>query len=245
MNSGEEDVFLGGELTTLWGEHGVEISMPRAQRKAAPRRARAKPAALRPAAGKASTVALPDTLEKARQWLGDCRRCRLCEGRNQIVFGDGDPKARLVFVGEGPGADEDASGLPFVGRAGKLLDKIIEAMGLQRRQVYIANIVKCRPPGNRTPTPDEVEACAPFLKAQLAILRPRIIVALGATAATNLTGTVSAMSGLRSRFHPLKWDPEIPVMPTYHPAYLLRNPDAKRLVWDDMKKVMARLGGPG
>lgn len=183
----------------------------------------------------------PKTLVKIREWLGDCQRCRLCETRNSIVFGTGNEKAKLLFVGEGPGADEDAQGLPFVGRAGKLLDKIIEAMGYQRSDVYIANVVKCRPPQNRTPLPDESEQCMPFLQAQINAIAPQIIVALGLPAATNLTGKMQNMSALRGKFHSLHWNPSVFVMPTYHPAYLLRNPPAKRFVWNDMKLVRAKL----
>lgn len=172
--------------------------------------------------------------------IGDCQRCRLCETRTKVVFGVGSPRARLMFVGEGPGADEDAKGEPFVGRAGQLLDKIIVAMGLQRADVYIANIVKCRPPENRAPLPDESAACISFLFTQIALLEPEVIVALGRTALEGLTGSVQeGITKLRGRWFEHQG---IPVIATFHPAYLLRNPAAKKPVWDDMQDVMRRLG---
>ena len=170
--------------------------------------------------------------------IGDCRRCKLCEGRHKIVFGTGDPGARLLFVGEGPGADEDRQGIPFVGKAGQLLNKIIGAMGLARDQVYIANVVKCRPPDNRAPRPDETAACTPFLFRQIEIIAPRVIVALGAPAAHALIESSAGITKMRGTFREFKG---IPVMPTFHPAYLLRNPAAKKEVWDDMQMVMALL----
>jgi uracil-DNA glycosylase len=172
--------------------------------------------------------------------VGDCRRCRLSEQRTKIVFGVGHARARLMFVGEGPGADEDRQGEPFVGRAGQLLDRIIIAMGLARADVYIANIVKCRPPENRTPLPDEAATCITFLQAQVRIIQPEVIVALGKTAATGLTG-VAIDSITRERGRWLEYE-GIPVKVTFHPAYLLRNPAAKRPVWEDMQDVMTRLG---
>ena len=170
--------------------------------------------------------------------IGDCRRCKLCEGRNTIVFGDGNPRARVMFVGEGPGFEEDRRGLPFVGKAGQLLNQIIEAMGFKREEVYIANVVKCRPPDNRTPQPDEVDACTPFLFEQIDIIRPDVIVALGSPAAQALLGRTAGITKIRGTFSEYKG---IRVMPTFHPAYLLRNPAAKRPVWEDMKQVMAFL----
>jgi DNA polymerase len=178
-------------------------------------------------------------LAALREEIGDCRRCRLCERRTTIVFGVGNPKARLMFVGEGPGADEDAQGEPFVGRAGQLLTKIIEAMGLCRADVYIANIVKCRPPENRTPLPDEVATCSPFLFRQIAAIRPAVIVCLGTPAAQTLFGSRETITKIRGIVRLIEG---IRVMPTFHPAYLLRNPAAKREVWEDMKQVMALLG---
>ncbi|HEV2617804.1 MAG TPA: uracil-DNA glycosylase [Candidatus Acidoferrales bacterium] len=181
-----------------------------------------------------------DTLERIREDIGaDCRRCKLCEQRNKIVFGAGHPNAELVFVGEGPGHDEDVQGLPFVGRAGKLLTQMIEAMGLRRDDVYIANVVKCRPPQNRAPEPDEIETCSPFLYRQLAVIRPKAVVCLGAIAFQSLTGTKPSMSRIRGQWLEFRG---IPLLPTYHPAYLLRNPNAKGDVWEDLKKVMVHLG---
>jgi DNA polymerase len=177
-------------------------------------------------------------LAAIRDDLGDCRRCRLCDQRTLIVFGVGDPRAALMFIGEGPGADEDRQGEPFVGRAGQLLNRIIESIGLTRGQVYIANVVKCRPPENRTPLPDEVATCSPFLFRQVRAIAPRVIVCLGAPAAQTVLGTSATISRLRGAFHDLEG---IKVMPTFHPAYLLRNPAAKKEVWEDMKKVMAAL----
>jgi uracil-DNA glycosylase family 4 len=179
-----------------------------------------------------------ETLEEIRTDLGDCKRCKLCSTRTNIVFGSGDSKARLVFVGEGPGADEDLEGLPFVGRAGQLLTKIIEAIRLTRDQVYICNVVKCRPPNNRFPEPDEVAACSPFLLRQLESIHPDVICCLGAAAAQTILQTKASIGRLRGRFHDCLGTK---VMPTFHPSYLLRNPDAKRDVWEDMKKVRALL----
>ncbi len=175
-----------------------------------------------------------ETLEEIQTGLGDCKRCKLCSTRMNIVFGAGDAKARLVFVGEGPGADEDEAGLPFVGRAGQLLTKIIEAIQLTRDQVYICNVVKCRPPNNRYPEPDEVAACSPFLLRQLESIRPTVICCLGAAAAQTILQTKVPIGRLRGRFHDCLGTK---VMPTFHPSYLLRNPEAKRDVWEDMKKV--------
>lgn len=174
------------------------------------------------------------TLEAIREDIGDCQRCRLHEHRRNIVFGEGNPDASLAFVGEGPGAEEDATGRPFVGRAGQLLDKIIAAIGLKREDVYIANIVKCRPPLNRTPERDEVETCEPFLFRQLMLIRPRVIVALGSPAFQCLLRTRESITRARGEWR--EWN-GIKVMPTFHPAFLLRSPDKKREVWEDMKKV--------
>ena len=171
----------------------------------------------------------------------ECTDCRLAESRGKVVFGEGSVMAEIVFIGEGPGREEDASGRPFVGRAGQLLTKIIQAMGFGREEVYIANIVKCRPPKNRTPRPDEAVACAPHLEAQLEIIRPQVIVALGACAAQNLLATETPISRLRGRFHDYRGRP---LMPTFHPSYLIRGDDRerKRQVWSDMQQVLARLG---
>lgn len=178
-------------------------------------------------------------LHGLRAEIGDCQRCALAAGRTKIVFGTGDPCAELVFAGEGPGQEEDRQGLPFVGAAGKLLNRMIQAMGYQRPEVYIANIVKCRPPNNRNPEPDEIATCVPFLIRQIEIIAPRAIVALGGVATQTLLQTTEPVSRLRGRFHDLHG---IPVMPTYHPAYLLRNAGAKKMVWQDLQQVMRILG---
>ncbi len=180
------------------------------------------------------------TLESVREELGDCRRCKLHEQRTNIVFGVGNPKTRLIFVGEGPGEDEDLQGEPFVGRAGQLLTKMIEAMGLKRGDVYICNVVKCRPPENRPPQPDEILTCRPFLEKQINAIKPEIIVALGTHAAQTLLNTPEKISALRGRFH--WYRNNILLMPTFHPSYLLRSPEKKKEVWEDMKTVLAKLG---
>ena len=177
-----------------------------------------------------------NTLESLREWIGDCRRCKLWEGRSRLVFGEGSPRAKLVFVGEGPGKDEDLQGRPFVGEAGKLLTKIIEnGMGLRREDVYICNVVKCRPPKNRVPDKDEAASCFPFVKQQIEIIGPDVICALGLTAAQSLLGRPFVLSRERGTWVSFQG---IPMMPTYHPAYLLRNPSAKKQVWEDVKEIM-------
>ena len=181
-------------------------------------------------------------LALVRADLGDCTRCRLHSGRTNLVFGVGNAEARLMFVGEGPGADEDAQGVPFVGRAGQKLTDIIRAMGFEREDVYIANVVKCRPPGNRNPEPDEIERCEPFLMRQIDVIKPAVIVALGKFAAQTLLGTSEPITKLRGEFRQVG---TYRVMPTFHPSYLLRNPSAKREVWEDMKRVMAVLREDG
>src|SRR5437667_3890103 len=180
-----------------------------------------------------------ETLEQIRADLGDCQRCRLASGRKTIVFGQGNTRAQVVFVGEGPGADEDEQGLPFVGRAGKLLTQMIEAMGLERQDVYICNVVKCRPPENRTPEDDEVSTCSPFLLRQLEVISPKVIVCLGAVAAKTLLRTNRGISQFRGQWLDYRGSK---LIATYHPAYLLRNPNAKGEVWKDLQKVMAVLG---
>jgi uracil-DNA glycosylase len=181
-----------------------------------------------------------ETLQDIKTEIGpDCPRCKLCSlGRRQVVFGVGSPSARLMFVGEGPGEEEDKQGEPFVGRAGQLLTKIIEAIGLTRDQVYIANVIKCRPPGNRNPEPDEVAACEPFLFRQIETIKPKVIVPLGKFAAQSLLNTTDPITRLRGREFQYRG---ASLIPTFHPAYLLRNPGAKREVWEDMKKVRALL----
>jgi uracil-DNA glycosylase family 4 len=177
-------------------------------------------------------------LDEVRRALGECQRCKLCSGRKNIVFGVGNPRARLVFVGEGPGAEEDSQGIPFVGAAGQLLTKMIQAMGLTRDEVYICNVVKCRPPGNRNPEPDEISACQPFLEGQLRAIAPEVIVTLGKFAAQTLLRTDTAITRLRGQWREYLG---VPLMPTFHPAYLLRNPAEKKAAWADLKAVIARL----
>lgn len=175
-----------------------------------------------------------ETLEMIQEDLGDCHRCKLHKGRRHVVFGAGNPRARLVLVGEGPGYEEDVQGLPFVGQAGQLLTKILHAIHLTREEVFICNIIKCRPPGNRNPEPDEIAACIPFLQRQIRAIRPKVICALGAFAAQTLLETDTPISQLRGDFHTYE---DIPLLPTYHPAFLLRNPAKKRDVWEDMQKL--------
>ena len=176
-----------------------------------------------------------ESLEVIREDIGDCQRCKLCRSRTRIVFGAGSPQARLMFIGEGPGQDEDRAGEPFVGAAGQLLTRIIAAINLRREEVYIANMVKCRPPENRQPEPDEIATCAPFLRRQIAAIRPVLICLLGGCAAQSLLNTTESISRLRGRFFESQG---IRVLPTFHPAYLLRNPEKKREVWEDMKLLM-------
>jgi uracil-DNA glycosylase len=195
---------------------------------AAPARAPVAPAPATPSEG-------PASLDAVKEWIGDCRRCKLASGRKTIVFGQGNPQARLVFVGEAPGADEDEQGLAFVGRAGQLLTDIIEkGLKMPRADVWIGNVLKCRPPQNRNPEPDEILACQPFLERQIAIIRPRVIVGLGKFAAQWLFKSMEPISRLRGRIGDFDG---IKVVPTFHPAYLLRNPGAKKDVWEDMKVV--------
>jgi uracil-DNA glycosylase family 4 len=199
---------------------------------------------------------LADALRAISDDIGECTRCRLCKGRKNIVFGTGNPHAELMFVGEGPGADEDEQGLPFVGRAGQLLNNMIAAMGLHREDVYIANIVKCRPPGNRTPERDECETCLPFLMRQIAAIGPRVIVALGATAAKNLLAINAPMAELRGHWYDFRVNvnsvgrpdparPTVKLAVTYHPAFLLRDPRQKKETWKDLQMVMKYLGLKG
>ena len=224
-----------------------DLGMKHVYRRAAAPKASPEPAPAEPAF--TEPVKLPgmapknDTLPKILEDIGDCRRCRLAEGRNKLVFGVGDPEAKLVFVGEGPGADEDEQGIPFVGRAGQLLTQMIEntaqreGIPLKRGDVYICNVVKCRPPGNRTPEPDEMQTCGQFLFRQLEAIRPKAICALGGTASRALLGRSEGVTKLRGNWH--KWR-DLPVMVTYHPSYLLRpyNQNAKREAWEDLKKVL-------
>jgi DNA polymerase len=179
------------------------------------------------------------TLEDVRKELGDCKRCKLHRGRKTIVFGEGNEKATLMLIGEGPGYDEDVQGRPFVGKAGQLLTKILQSINLPREEVYIANIIKCRPPQNRNPEPDEIQSCHPFLIKQIEAIQPKIICALGTFSAQTLLKTDTKISALRGKLFDLEG---IKVIPTYHPAFLLRNPDKKREVWEDMKKIVELLG---
>ena len=187
----------------------------------------------------ATDAAPVKTLDEVRSELGDCRRCKLANGRTQIVYGTGNPRAELVFVGEGPGAEEDAKGQPFVGPAGQLLTKMIEAMGWKRDEVYICNVVKCRPPNNRNPEPEEIEQCEPFLKAQLKAIGPKVIVALGKFAAQTLLRDATPITRLRGQWREYEG---VPLMPTFHPAYLLRSPEEKGKAWADLQAVMKKFG---
>lgn len=218
---------------------GVPPGVPPAASPAAP------PAPAAPARDGGASYDLQDkgcgspALLGIRGELGGCTRCKLGASRTHLVFGVGNPAAELVFVGEGPGADEDAQGEPFVGRAGQLLTKMIEAMGYRREDVYIANVVKCRPPGNRNPEPDEIEACEPFLRAQLGAIQPKVIVALGKFAAQTLLRDTTPISRLRGRWAQYEG---VKLMPTFHPAYLLRSPEEKKKAWEDLQLVMKELG---
>lgn len=209
----------------MWAESGVDF-VPRGD---APKMERENQM---PGHGEPCLKELEDLRDNE---IGDCTRCPLHKGRTHIVFGVGDPKAVLMFVGEGPGADEDRQGEPFVGKAGQLLTRMIEAMGLKRSGVYIANIVKCRPPDNRNPEPVEIATCIPFLKRQIEMIQPKVIVCLGKVAAQALLQTEISITKLRGEFQDYG---DIKIMPTYHPAFLLRNPAMKRPVWEDLKKVM-------
>lgn len=179
------------------------------------------------------------TLKELRDEIGDCQRCKLSKGRKNIVFGEGSVDAKIIFIGEGPGEDEDIQGRPFVGKAGQLLTKLIEKMGFKREDVYIGNIVKCRPPLNRDPEEDEINACSPFIKKQAEIISPKVIVSLGRISTQTLIGLKIPIGKLRGKFYLFE---NIPLMPTFHPSYLLRNPKDKWLVWEDAQKVLERLG---
>jgi DNA polymerase len=196
-----------------------------------------KPAASTPP--RTGTPTATTALPQIREEIGECTRCKLHTGRTKIVFGVGNPQAELVFVGEGPGADEDLKGEPFVGKAGQLLDKMIQAMGLTRGEVYICNVVKCRPPGNRNPEPDEIETCSPFLAKQIEAIRPRVLVSLGKVASQVLLNDATPITRLRGRWREAFG---VPLMPTFHPAYLLRSPGEKAKAWEDLKAVVQALG---
>jgi DNA polymerase len=207
----------------------------------APSTPRPSPAPRTATTGVGDPLTAGDLIEMGRR-LADCRRCRLCQKRTQVVFGVGNPKARVVFVGEGPGADEDRIGEPFVGRAGQLLNVMLPSIGLRREDVYIANIVKCRPPGNRDPETDEAAVCMPFLKRQIELINPEVIVLLGRIAARFLLGTTAPISSYRGKW--TVWHGHA-VLPTYHTAYLLRNPAAKRESWVDFKRLRRHLQESG
>ncbi|MEO6771586.1 MAG: uracil-DNA glycosylase [Kofleriaceae bacterium] len=237
MNPADELLELARQVRTQLARHRDAGAW------AAPGTATARPAIaptgddLAEANGGAPAAGRP-SLAQIRAEVGDCTRCKLATTRTSIVFGVGDPNAPLMFVGEAPGEQEDRRGEPFVGPAGELLDKMIEAMGWSRRSVYITNIIQCRPPGNRNPQPDEVAACKPFLDARIGSIAPRIIVALGRPAANTLLDRDAPISALRGTFHDRDG---VRVMPTFHPAYLLREPERKRDTWADLKLVMAEL----
>jgi DNA polymerase len=232
------------ELLAYLGEIGYgDVYLRAAAHDAATAAPRAPVSPPGPAPKSAKT---PDAGERAAQLaalagtVAGCTRCRLAEGRSRVVFASGNPDAELMLIGEGPGAEEDRQGLPFVGAAGELLTKIIQAMDLRREDVYIANVVKCRPPGNRDPQSDEVAACRGFLERQIALVQPRVIVALGKVAAQTLLGTESSIGQMRGRWHRIHG---VPAMVTYHPAALLRNPALKRPTWEDMQQVRDKLRG--
>ena len=233
----DETGELAATLTELraylcWAAEGGDRMVAFESRPAGPR---AAPQDVAPMPRKLAVV----SLESVREEMGDCTRCKLHKGRTNIVFGVGNPRARLMFVGEAPGEDEDKRGEPFVGKAGQLLTRMIEAMGLRREDVYICNTVKCRPPNNRNPEADELASCEPFLKGQLAAVKPEAIVTLGKFAAQALLRDETPISRLRGTWREYEG---IPVMPTFHPAYLLRSPQEKGKVWDDLQKVMKKLG---
>ena len=225
----------------LYAETGVSG----VSRDASWRRRAADPDAQQAGAGPTDAASTPpgdgaDGLQALKTHIGECTRCKLhAQGRSHVVFGVGSPDARLMFVGEAPGADEDRLGEPFVGRAGQLLTRIIEAIDLRREDVYIANVIKCRPPGNRNPERDEVKTCQPFLMTQIDLVRPEVIVALGTFAAQTLLGSTTPISRLRGKVH--EYRDGVRLVPTFHPAYLLRSPERKRDVWEDMKTVRALL----
>ena len=245
----ETDALLGLSEVPI-PKHAVQ-SLRSSDRSAAPQSSAKARAAKRP------NIVGPDNETKAerlkalaQQYADGCQKCHLAQSRNKVVFGQGAADTNLVFVGEAPGAEEDRQGLAFVGRAGQLLTRMVEAMGLTRDQVYICNVLKCRPPGNRTPSADEIAACSPILMQQLQIIEPKVIVALGAPASQTLLETKESIGRLRGRFHdfypsgsPLVGEP-VKLMPTYHPAYLLRSPADKRKAWEDLQLVMAELGLP-
>ena len=242
--SGDLFPLMEEYLTTLRFLRGLGIeTLPlRKEATMSPVQAPSPPTSPKPGApgGQKDPARLLEELEAS---MAGCARCKLAKGRTKLVFGEGNPNADLMFVGEGPGRDEDLQGRPFVGRAGQLLTRIINAMKLQRSDVYIGNIVKCRPPNNRNPEPDEVQACKPFLMKQIEIIRPKVICALGSVAFQNLMETKAPISKFRGTLYP--WREGIYILPTYHPAFLLRNPAKKRDVWEDVQVIMKFLSGNG
>jgi DNA polymerase len=237
-----------GNALPEFAEKKPVVSLRAAVRAAVSSKVPDSPNPLTPPTGSAESLRLPESklglekrvsLEDIQKELGDCQRCKLAKTRNRIVFGAGNSQAQLVFVGEGPGEEEDLQGLPFVGAAGQLLTKMIEAMGLVRKDVYICNIVKCRPPRNRNPENDEIKLCEPFLRAQIASVSPKVIVALGKVAAQTLLQDKTPISRLRGSWKEYNG---IKLMPTFHPSYLLRSPSEKRKAWEDLQMVMKELG---
>jgi len=227
---------------TALPEKALPEKAPRETARTAPPEAAPAPSRSDPGSSPAATPSAAPDLETLRALVAQCERCKLSAGRTQTVFGEGDPTAEVLFVGEAPGANEDRTGRPFCGPAGELLDRIIHnAMGLRREETFIANVNKCRPPGNRDPEPDEVAACLPFLRRQIQLIQPKVIVTLGRIAAHNLLGTTLPMRALRGRELELNG---VPVVATWHPAYLLRTPSAKRDTWEDIKRVNRLLGRP-
>lgn len=237
QNESEQSLSLGApDLASETWDAASQSTIPQENEPIPPRKPISAPPAV---AAQIMPSNKADALRLIREDIGDCTRCALHKGRNKLVFADGSPDARLMFVGEGPGADEDAQGLPFVGRAGQLLNNMITAMGLKREEVYIANVVKCRPPGNRTPEPEEANTCSPFLFRQIDVVKPEVIVALGATAATYLLGQRQPLAGLRGRVHSFRGSK---LIVTYHPAFLLRDPRQKKEAWADLQIAMRELG---
>lgn len=237
MNNGSEIIHEVKKAMEFYRELGFEY-LP-VKKEALPEvRPRVGVQLLRDGTGTGADLSNEAALRGLREEIGECRRCKICKGRKNIVFGEGDPDAGLMFVGEGPGRDEDIQARPFVGDAGKLLTNMIVKLGMKREDVYIANIVKCRPPYNRNPERDEISECRPFLETQIDIIRPKVIVCLGKVSANVVLEVETAISRLRGNFFAYN---DIPVMPTFHPAYLLRNPKEKWLTWEDMQKVMEKL----
>jgi len=234
---------LLGHLTWLEDAGIQEVPTPPGPPKRAAVPTRTSESRERPEVAAASASPSPGasslTLPQIREEIGECTRCKLHTGRTKLVFGVGNPNAELVFVGEGPGADEDLKGEPFVGKAGQLLDKMIQAMGMSRAEVYICNVVKCRPPGNRNPEPDEIETCSPFLAKQIEAIRPRVLVSLGKVASQVLLNDATPITRLRGRWREAFG---VPLMPTFHPAYLLRSPGEKAKAWEDLKAVVQARG---